>query len=24
LEDRNNVRKLFLIVPMGVDGHTEV
>jgi hypothetical protein len=24
LEDHNNVRKLFLVVPTGVDGHAEV
>jgi hypothetical protein len=24
LEDRNNVHKVFLVVPMGVDGHAEV
>jgi hypothetical protein len=24
LEDRNNVHEVFLVVPMGVDGHAEV
>ncbi len=24
LEDRNNMHKVFLVVPMGVDGHAEV